>query len=298
MFDYKLLNALWAVLLEGSFDLAAQRLNITSSAISQRIKLLESRAGQILIVRGKPCVATEFGYTLFSHMEQVKLLEQDTLSGFERSGLPLSSAPPVMRIGVSGDSMNTWFNQVTAEFCSTERVLFHIVRDDRELTIDALKKGEVIASVTPSKYAIEGLKVLPLGRLEYSAVASPEFYRKHLEGELSLEVLSTVPGIAFNEKDGLPQLWVERKFGQRASIECHRIPSYSGYLEACCAGIGWGVVPSPAVKPLIEQGQLIELCPQNRISTELVWQYNSVSSEILRRLTKKVGEVSKRVLAK
>jgi LysR family transcriptional regulator (chromosome initiation inhibitor) len=41
----------------GSFDAAAERLHITPSAVSQRIKALEQRVGQVLVVREKPCTA-------------------------------------------------------------------------------------------------------------------------------------------------------------------------------------------------------------------------------------------------
>ena len=43
--DYKLLKALDAVVIEQNFERAANRLHITQSAISQRIKLLETQLG-------------------------------------------------------------------------------------------------------------------------------------------------------------------------------------------------------------------------------------------------------------
>lgn len=49
------LAALAAVIECGSFDAAADRLHVTPSAVSQRIKALESRVGQVLVVRDKPC---------------------------------------------------------------------------------------------------------------------------------------------------------------------------------------------------------------------------------------------------
>ena len=43
MLDYALLDALAAVVRHGSFDRAASELNVTPSAVSQRVKLLEER---------------------------------------------------------------------------------------------------------------------------------------------------------------------------------------------------------------------------------------------------------------
>ena len=61
MLDYAHLSALAAVIRTGSFERAAQQLNVTPSAITERIKLLEERPGVGLVVRGQPCTATETG---------------------------------------------------------------------------------------------------------------------------------------------------------------------------------------------------------------------------------------------
>jgi LysR family transcriptional regulator, chromosome initiation inhibitor len=50
MLDYALLSALAAVVRTGSFERAAEQLNVTPSAVSQRIKLLEERIGAVLVV--------------------------------------------------------------------------------------------------------------------------------------------------------------------------------------------------------------------------------------------------------
>ena len=47
MIDYKLLDALTAVLDQGGFERGARHLGLTQSAVSQRIKLLEARLGSI-----------------------------------------------------------------------------------------------------------------------------------------------------------------------------------------------------------------------------------------------------------
>ncbi|XOT98485.1 LysR family transcriptional regulator, partial [Alcaligenes pakistanensis] len=48
-------RAFTAVLEEGSFEAAARKLYITASAVSQRIKTLEDRLGQVLVLRQPPC---------------------------------------------------------------------------------------------------------------------------------------------------------------------------------------------------------------------------------------------------
>jgi LysR family transcriptional regulator, chromosome initiation inhibitor len=64
----------------GSFDAAADRLHVTPSAVSQRIKALELRVGQVLVVREKPCTATSAGVPLLRFAAQTALLEADALA--------------------------------------------------------------------------------------------------------------------------------------------------------------------------------------------------------------------------
>lgn len=52
--DYRTLQALDAVIRERGFERAAQKLCITQSAVSQRIKQLENMFGQPLLVRTVP----------------------------------------------------------------------------------------------------------------------------------------------------------------------------------------------------------------------------------------------------
>ena len=64
--DSAQLNAFATVIDEGSFERAAAVLHVTRSAVSQRIKLLEERVGQVLVRRatarplrpGRRCTAT------------------------------------------------------------------------------------------------------------------------------------------------------------------------------------------------------------------------------------------------
>ena len=55
------LDALVAIADHGTFEAAARTLQITPSAVSQRIRALESSAGQVLVRRGSPCWPTPAG---------------------------------------------------------------------------------------------------------------------------------------------------------------------------------------------------------------------------------------------
>ena len=92
--DHAQLRALAAVIREGSFERAALSLNVTASAVSQRIKSLEDRVGKPLIKRTIPTEATPEGQVLVQLAEQTALLERDA---FERIRLQLTTSSPLFR---------------------------------------------------------------------------------------------------------------------------------------------------------------------------------------------------------
>ena len=111
----------------GSFDAAAARLHVTPSAISQRIKALEQRVGQVLVVREKPCTATAAGIPLLRLAAQTALLEAEALAEMGGGEVTL----PRIALAVNADSMATWFTGVFAAWtvcCSTSGSRIRTIR--------------------------------------------------------------------------------------------------------------------------------------------------------------------------
>src|ERR1700716_2512486 len=104
MLDYASLAAVAAIVREGSFERAARALNVTPSAVSQRVKQLEERVGGVLIVRGQPCTATEMGRLLCRHVEQVGMLEHELHGALPRLAPAAPSDQRVtIRVAVNAD---------------------------------------------------------------------------------------------------------------------------------------------------------------------------------------------------
>ena len=114
MFDYKLLAALAAVIEQGGFERAAQVLGLSQSAISQRIKLLEARVGQPVLVRATPPSPTEVGRQLLNHVQQVRLLERDLQR--QVPALDEEGMPERLRIALNADSLATWWAGAVGHF--------------------------------------------------------------------------------------------------------------------------------------------------------------------------------------
>ena len=64
----------------GTFEAAARELHVTPSAVSQRIKALETRIGRVLLHRVKPLEPTEAGLVLVRLATQTELLEREAVA--------------------------------------------------------------------------------------------------------------------------------------------------------------------------------------------------------------------------
>lgn len=295
-FEYPLLEAVATVVREGSFEAAAQSLHITQSAVSQRVKLLEEKTGAVLIVRGRPCVATEYGQKLFRHIEMVRLLEND----LRKSLLPAEGNAPgvaaTIRIAVNLDSLATWFPEVIRRAGYEMNLNLDIIPDDQEFTAERLRNGEALAAVTAEASPLPGFRRVPLGVIEYIAIASPQFVAKRFADGLSLESISKATNIVFDRKDTLPQHWVLDVFHESVPLAGHWVPSFSGYMACCLNGAGWGLHPRFSVAPHLADGTLVELVPGVSVDVPLYWQSSTLGSEILTTLSSIVVDVARNYL--
>ena len=287
MFDYPLLAALAAVIRTGSFEQAAQELNVTSSAISQRIKLLEDRLGTVLVVRATPCRATTTGLRLVRHAEDVRLLEHATRRDLSNS-LPIEK-PTSVRIAVNADSLATWFIDAAA---ACEDMLFDLVLDDQDNSADWLRRGEVVAAVCSHSTPIHGCNSRALGALRYIASASPEFIAKWFPHGVSVEALQQAPAICFNSSDRLQSEWIQRVFGTKLSIPSHRMPSSHAFADATLAGLGWGMNLEILTAEHFKDGHLVPLKAGHTLDVELYWQFNRITANSIDDITQAVRKAA------
>lgn len=291
-FDYDSLVVLAAVVRTGSFDAAAKSLNVTQSAVSQRIKQLEERVGSILIQRGRPCVATEDGMLLCQHHEQIELLRHELGQQLSLTGSGRRTSGIKLRIAVNSDSLATWFPSVLKRAADDLGLWLEVIPDDQDFTEERLRSGDALAVVTTSDASVAGCTAIPLGSMDYLAVASPRFYGRYFSDGVSMKTLSAAPVIRFDRKDSLPGQWMTQAIGESVKVAHHDMPSYEGHLLCCHLGIGWAMMPSLTVGPLVDQGDLVELVPGERIDMPLYWQTRSQASTTLRELSNVVAEVA------
>ena len=297
MLDYSAMSAVAVVVREGSFERAARVLSVTPSAISQRVKQLEERVGGVLIVRGQPCTATEMGRLICRHVEQVGMLEHELRGALPRLAPAESGDERVtIRVAVNADSLGTWFIQAMAKFMETDRTLLDVAIDDQEHTQEWLRNGDVLAAVTANPQPVQGCESVPIGKLKYCAVASPEFVRKYFPDGVTATALASTPSLRFNRKDQLQAQWVRAVCRRSVDIPSHWMASTQAFTDASVAGIGWGMNPQAMVASHLRDGTLVELVPGKMLSVPLFWQHTRLQMPVLARLTKAVVGASREAL--
>ena len=292
--DSAQLSAFAAVIDEGSFERAAAVLHITRSAVSQRVKLLEERVGQVLVRRATPCTATEAGQALYRHAREVALSEADALDaigGGQRTSIRLA-------IGVNADSLATWFPAAMAQVHAAEGpgLTFDIHVEDQDHSADLLREGRVMAAVTADPQPVQGCQVLPLGTLRYRALASPAFMERYFAAGVNAASLAQAPMLVFNRKDALQGRFVRRITRRAIAPPVHWLPEAHAFVIASRTGLGWGMTPDPMVEHDLKTGALVELIPGRPVDVPLYWQYWRLNVRALHRMTEAVRQAAAQTL--
>lgn len=297
MFDYPAIRAVAAVVEAGSFEKAARLLNVTPSAVSQRVKQLEERLGVVLIERGAPCAATEPGAWLCRHVENVGLLEADLLDRLP--GLVDPAEPrrrTTLHIAVNADSLATWFIAAAAKFAENSPFLVSVEVDDQDDTAEWLRRGRVIAAVTSLEKAVPGCRRMALGALRYHATASPDFVARFFPNGVTPEAIAHAPALTFNQKDQLQSRWLRQTLGQNCPHPTHWLPSTQSFVDASLAGMGWGMNPIQLVRAHLAAGRLVELIPRTPLDIPISWQISRHAADRLAALSREVTNAARRAL--
>lgn len=278
------LAALVAIADHGTFEAAARALHVTPSAISQRIRALESQVGRVVVQRTTPCRPTEDGEVLLRLARQTQLLHDEVRDALAHGHTSVVDLP----VAVNADSLNTWFRGVVGEVAGWQDVALRLHVEDQAFSAGLLRSGGVLAAVTSEPAAVQGCSVERLGVLRYVPSATPALLERHRRGRGP--DWSTMPVVVFNEKDEL-QHDVLAARGVTAPPVVHRVPTSADFLEAVCLGLGWGMIPEPQLDE-----RLVPLVGRLHLDVPLHWQRWRLDSPVLDRLTDAVRRSARSVL--
>lgn len=117
MFDPRLLRSFIAIVDARSFTLAAQRLHMTQSTISQQLARLEETVGQALVDRAaRPLQPTPAGERLLGYARRILALQQEAASALADPAGTVS-----IRMGIPEDLFSSAMAQVFRQFAQRHR---------------------------------------------------------------------------------------------------------------------------------------------------------------------------------
>ncbi|WP_322411498.1 LysR family transcriptional regulator ArgP [Microbacterium invictum] len=291
---FDLAETLAAVVDEGTLDAAARRLRVTPSAVSQRIKSLESLLGQVLLVRSRPVRATAAGTAVVRLARQLALLEHDAVAGLV--GDPEAGTRATVPLAVNADSLTTWFLAPLARLAARHPVVFDLHRDDQDFTAGLLESGTVMGAVSSREEPVAGCRATPLGLMRYEAVATPAFFERWFAGGVTPDALSVAPVLDFDRRDDLQRRWCEvRGVMAAAGPPRHYIPSSHDFAAATRLGLGWALLPTAQSAPGIAAGELVPLGGPP-LDVPLTWQQWNLRSPLLDAVADEIVAEGRRVL--
>ena len=277
------LRALVAVVDTGTFDAAARSLQVTPSAISQRIKALEASTGRVLVRRETPATATEAGQSVLRLGRQLLTLEAETWRE-----LGVDTSRTVLPVAVNADSLATWLRDLLPVVATWTDVSLQLHSQDQEHTAALLRSGQVVAAITSDPDPVAGCRSRKLGRMRYLPVAAAALAERHRRGR-SYD-WGRLPMLSYNVVDGLQAGWLFERDATARPPET-LIPDSTIYAEAVHAGLGWGMLPEAHLGDGLETGALVRLHQSHR-DLELHWQSWRIRSEPMERLEAAVFEAA------
>ncbi len=290
MFDYPLLEALYAVEKAGNFESVARSHGVSKSAISQNLRLLEERMGAATVCRDA-IMPTHFGFQLCRHLEHIKLLENKFLADNANmfSNVDLSSI--AVTIAVNDECLSNWLREALID---AHRLFKHFYLDievtSENVMLETLRSGKCLASITTKREPIDGFDCYPLGQHRYHAIASLEFFKRNFSSGVTKESLEKATTLKYAKCDDLSGRWALSATGSKISCanNTHTLQSSQGIVEACLHDKAWAVTSSLLVSRYLSSGQLVELLPGRVLKEDLFWQINQRVSDPLADLTKAI----------
>lgn len=285
----------------GTFEAAARELHVTPSAVSQRIKALETRVGRVLVHRTKPLEATDAGHVLVRLAAQTEMLEREAFAELVDdpddgggADAPWTAVP----LAVNTDALYDWFVEAVVAVRQRHRVTFEVLRDDQTRTAERLRRGEVMGAITSDPRPVPGCKVERLGAMRYLAVSTPEWIDEHLPDGPHPAALATAPMIAFDRDDTLQHDFLRKVTRRHLAPPTTWIPSVHQFDNAVRRGIGWGMLVESDVRADVRAGRLVEIVPGRHVDVPLYWQRWRLESPVMADLTAAVTTEARRWLGR
>lgn len=279
------LASLEAIVDTGTFEAAGIRLGVSTSAVSQRVRALETSLGRVLIRRGTPSSLTEAGEVVLRYARQQHLLAAELAAELSLAGDDRRGEPGIeLTTAVNADTLSTWYAGVLRRAAPWATRLRLVVANESR-TAELLRSGQVMSAVSSSATRVAGCRAEALGELVYEPVAARSLLTRY-NGPAEL------PVVRFDSDDDLQDLALSTA-GLVPQPARAVVPTGAGFTAALEAGLGWGMLTTIELAAHPDLVRVPGLAP---VSRRLFWHRWSIGSPLLDRLTAVVREAAAEAL--
>ncbi|GJD53947.1 HTH-type transcriptional regulator GltR [Methylobacterium crusticola] len=236
-----------------SFRKAAERMNTSQPAVSQRVAALEEAFGVRLFERrARSVVLTPEGRELMAYAERFLRLRTEMMAAVAGPGIMRG----VLRLGVSETIVHTWLMRFIARMSQTyPGVNVDIAVDISPNMRDALLNRDLDLAFLVGPITMPSLVNLPLCSVSLAWIAAPSLALG--PGEVTLEELTRFPLITY-PKNTNPYVQLRELLAQSnlPPPRLHSNASLSTIVRMAREGLGIGVIPPEVVRHDLEAGRL------------------------------------------
>lgn len=276
----KFIEAFMQVARLKSFKAAADYLNLTQAAISNRIASLEEEIGARLFDRGpRELKLTCIGTRLLDYGERMLDLEQE----IHQLGRPGHELLGLVRIGAVDSVVHTWLIGFLKNLQSTyPGIEVQLTSETSAGVYKALREGAIDIALQTHQIDGEGITSIPCLPISIGWIGS---INTHISVDTPLLDLLRLPTITMSH--GSHPHHALRELYRRAGVpvgKIHHVSSISAIVQLVQAGFGNALVPLAPVRPAIESGlvRMID-CKMSLSHQPIVVSYTEVhSSEAIR----------------
>jgi len=248
------LDAFLAIVKHNTVNAAAEALFLTQTAVTQRIKTLETQLRTTLFTRTRRgMVLTQEGHALVLYCQSAKLLEGEVMAKIQGAGLET-----FVQISISGPS-SIMQSRVLKNLCPLikkfPKLRFQFCFTDIELRHVALKEGRVDFAFLEKEDVAPEMQTKTLSPENYVLVASSKWSHRTLDS-----ILSEEPMIDFDPQDRMTLNYLKHYgLDQNTQHARHFANDTVALAKLASEGLGYTTLTEEFAKPYVDQNLLIIL---------------------------------------
>jgi len=241
----------WVATLQ-SVTRAAERLSLTQSAMSSRIKALEDELGVMLLDRqDRRFRLTIAGMRFFVHAQRLLALQREIKSEMGAPGQP--AAP--LHLGAIESVLHSWLIPwIEALRLERPGLALELTVETTPMLLEQMRRGTLDLAFAALPASGEGVRTQPLPAMEMVFVANA---RRHRRARCTLAELARVDLLTF-QRGSQPHVALIELFRQ-AHLEpqrVHAVSSISAMTQLVEGGFGVATLPKSAALRLMAHREL------------------------------------------